>query len=841
MPFPPIAILLSASLAAAPPAQASGQDVPLSLYTSPHWPNGLDFGEANGISFGDYDGDGWPDLFVFSSGHLWRNLHGTTWVLAADLDTVLPFAGRRYGSAFGDYNGDGLADIATEPRRGMGDDCFHLLKNLGAGPNFVDVAGDPNVFPIPSCGMDAETIVWADLDGDQDLDLFVPAYPPSLGSTDNRFFRNLGPTGPGGIYRFTEEAASAGLLVANAAIRPEGAQVADTDGDGDLDLYCNGYLYQNHSALDLPAFTFMTEAGSGISSMGIRDEGVVFVDYDLDGDYDLLVNYNPPQGMRLWEARGDGTYFLTDLNVIEDHTLGTAYGITMADWDGDGDFDLQGRDTFRRNLWVEQGKRRFELVSHQVDPIHLDQTPPAWGDWDQDGDVDLALRWLYQNDLYGPDTAPENKRHLRVRVVQDSTLVPTGLETEFGASVEVRVYGEEGFRRRKQLVSSSSGYLNQNEYTLTFQLPEDAVSGLRFDLSVDFPGLQSTSFRRVDKFVNPALGHLELAALGQDREITVFRSGKVRMHGCDLEAPDARSADLITSTHGLIRPSPNQAPPDPVVASRPPEFVGIEIDTNSATTPLQVREILIDGFPGTPMKTRHGMANFLVWDVTDPLQPQQLPFGTWQRQSHGRNFRSSEFCNFLMQPGRIYRLVTHAQSLRATPISGPVHHGPFAVTGGLRYRDSNPASGRAVVSAALDPSQVYLSVRLSEFAGEPWKDLGQGVAGLLGQPVLEASGGGWAGTPTRLQLRGAMPLSHVTLITGSSLRCQPVQGVLVLPDLDQIQNDLTTDLTGRLEMSATWPANLGRGIPLFFQAFISDPTAPRGTAVSNTVVRLSED
>ena len=56
---------------AAPAAQ-----LPFSKYTDPDWPNGLNLGHAVGASFGDYDGDGWVDLFVCNDGRLWRNLQG---------------------------------------------------------------------------------------------------------------------------------------------------------------------------------------------------------------------------------------------------------------------------------------------------------------------------------------------------------------------------------------------------------------------------------------------------------------------------------------------------------------------------------------------------------------------------------------------------------------------------------------------------------------------------------------------------------------------------------------------------------------------------------------------
>ncbi|MFO0985387.1 MAG: VCBS repeat-containing protein, partial [Planctomycetota bacterium] len=115
------------------PGTSHAVDVPLELWQNADWPTGLPIGSTNGISWGDYDGDGWIDMFACQSANLWRNIGGTTWVKAADLDSILPNASYRYGSSFGDYNNDGLADIGTEPRNSGGDSCFHLLENLGGG------------------------------------------------------------------------------------------------------------------------------------------------------------------------------------------------------------------------------------------------------------------------------------------------------------------------------------------------------------------------------------------------------------------------------------------------------------------------------------------------------------------------------------------------------------------------------------------------------------------------------------------------------------------------------------------------------------------------------------
>ena len=91
----------------------SADDVPLSLWTHADYPSGLPIGWTNGVSWGDYDADGYVDIFACESGNLWRNVNGETWELAANLDGMLPVTALRYGASFGDYNNDGLP-ILTE-------------------------------------------------------------------------------------------------------------------------------------------------------------------------------------------------------------------------------------------------------------------------------------------------------------------------------------------------------------------------------------------------------------------------------------------------------------------------------------------------------------------------------------------------------------------------------------------------------------------------------------------------------------------------------------------------------------------------------------------------------
>jgi VCBS repeat protein len=679
-------------------------EVPLALYVDERWPEGVRLGRTNGVSFGDYDADGWPDLFSLESARLLRNAEGVTWDPVADLTDLMPPSTNRYGSSFGDYDNDGLPDIGTEPRP-AGDSCMHLLHNLG-GAVFDDIADDPLLLEGQPCNAPSETIGWADVEEDGDLDLFLPVYGGSLGP-GNSFLENLGPTGPGGAYRLRETSAEAGLDNPPQTARPEGAQFLDVDGDGDMDLYSNGTLYQNQSE-EHPRFVAMTENGAGIGLRQSLDEGAAFFDYDLDGDQDLFIVYTQ-RGVRVWESRGDGTFFAAT-GLVDEPFTGLDLGLSAEDWDMDGDVDFTTRQVFRRNRFVEDGERHFTVATHAIPSTHLTSATPAWGDWDKDGDLDCALgNWqsvghFYQNTLWDAALPAEQKPYLRVRVAHDDPAVPRGLETEYGATVELVLHGDP--HRRQKFVASGHGYLNQNEYALCFALPPGPdpaapAAGLVCDVVVDFPSRASRGVLRVDRAVNPALGAIGVVSLAE-RELTVFRSGRVLLDGVEHAPRTDFGARLFATGGGLALADPELGLPKPELNAGHGRWVGIELTTPRARR-VQVKELVLDAqlAPAAPF-------NLALWDVTDPEHPQRVLAAA--RETSSRNRRTSLPFEATLEPARVYRCVAAVVEQRILPVSGPHARRGLELKGGLAFLDLYPESGKEVARAELEPG-VALALR----------------------------------------------------------------------------------------------------------------------------------
>jgi hypothetical protein len=265
-------------------------------------------------------------------------------------------------------------------------------------------------------------------------------------------------------------------------------------------------------------------------------------------------------------------------------------------------------------------------------------------------------------------------------------------------------------------VASSHGYLNQDEYTLSFGLPQRPSPGteLRFDVSVDFPGLPSDGLWRVDKHVNSALGGIDLGTL-TDREIVVNRSGRVVIQGVGYDPVAGASPRLTTTTGGLALPG--AAPlPDPTPATDPDTFAGLAFDTLSTTTPLDVREIVLDGQLAPAVDCGAGAYNVALWDVTDDV-PFVVPGGLLAETTSDRNRRSYFTTDIELAPQRAYRLVARVASYRTSPVAAPVEQDGVTVEGGVLY--TAPACSSSDPGAArVDTAGVPLAFRFAPTPSE---------------------------------------------------------------------------------------------------------------------------
>ena len=232
---------------------------------------------AGCVAWGDYDGDGDLDLLV----------NGTTLTSAAGVPVTRlyrndggvftsvahPFPNCLQGAAsWGDYDNDGDLDLVIAGSSDTQGLVAAIWRNDGGGV-FTNIGA-----PLP--GMDLGFAVWGDYDNDGDLDLLFGGDSYSVEGAITRIYRN-----DSGVFTDVD-AGLQGLLWASAAW-------GDYDNDGDLDVMVIGYepvtqlrrsiLYRNDAG---------TFVATGDSFHNVYLGAVKWMDYDNDGDLDLLLTGN---------------------------------------------------------------------------------------------------------------------------------------------------------------------------------------------------------------------------------------------------------------------------------------------------------------------------------------------------------------------------------------------------------------------------------------------------------------------------------------------------------------------------------------------------------------------
>ena len=286
--------------------------------------DGPDFptGRISCGGFVDYDSDGDLDIYVvyyFIPNRLFRNDGGRFTELApSDGPRENPGAA---GAALGDFDSDGMVDLFIANRSFIANQFYRRFYTRG----FADQSP---LLSALSSGRDSFSAVPFDFDNDGDLDLYIA----NIGH-HNLLHRNDGR----GVFRQVAEGVGLDRLGASVAAFP-----ADYDNDGDLDLYMvnrsgeSNILYRNDSGalfVDVSATAGLVEPRSS--------QGAVWADFDNDGNLDLAVsNSGSPT---LYRNNGDGTFAditataLQQIDLAGDIATG---GLAAADYDGDGALDL---------------------------------------------------------------------------------------------------------------------------------------------------------------------------------------------------------------------------------------------------------------------------------------------------------------------------------------------------------------------------------------------------------------------------------------------------------------------------------------------------------------------
>lgn len=292
----------------------------------------VNFGLGNSNTWGDYDNDGDPDLFISASPCRFLRNDGSDVFTLIDLTNPAPIDFNAWAATWGDYDNDGWLDLfVTHPAGFVGTAHTNwLFRSMGNGVLANVPTGDPVT------GLAAYTVgSWTDYDLDGDLDLFIGSGEISALSKDHIYINQRVETGTPTLVRNQE-----GVLYGDLRDGQNWNWI-DYDNDGDLDGFVTNYFsskvndfYRN----DNGQYTHLNAATAGTianqTGMGLTN---LWADFDNDGYLDALVVFDGNQKTRFYHNNGNGTFTEQNKVFCVNHQ---GRGAAAGDYDNDGFQDL---------------------------------------------------------------------------------------------------------------------------------------------------------------------------------------------------------------------------------------------------------------------------------------------------------------------------------------------------------------------------------------------------------------------------------------------------------------------------------------------------------------------
>ena len=465
---------------------------------------------GSGVAFLDYNNDGWPDVFLVNgsrflqapgvaapTNHLYRNNRDGTFT---DVTAKSGLARSGWGQsvAIGDYDNDGFADLfitywgQNVLYRNNGDETFTDVSTRarvageglrwGSGASFFDydcdglldlfVANylDLDLKRTPLPGADPNC-VW--------LGLPVVCGPRGLPFSSNLLYHNNGD----GTFTDVSRASGVAELRNTYAL---GVIAADLDGDGWQDVYVasdstRSLLYHNNgngTFSERAVYTGLAYDDNGMEQAGM---GLALGDYDGDGFLDIVKTNFSDDYPNLYRASSKAGYndraLFAGLGINPQYVL---WSPVLADFDNDGWTDLfitaghlfpevdrlKTTQRFRnpRLIYWNLGNGKFEDVSNRSGPgiaaTHSSRGAEA-GDFDNDGNLDLLIMNMNEPPSLLRNQSKSGNNWLKVQL--------TGTKSNragIGAKVKVTARG----KSQTRVLLSQSGYYSSADARLHFGL-----------------------------------------------------------------------------------------------------------------------------------------------------------------------------------------------------------------------------------------------------------------------------------------------------------------------------------------------------------------------------------
>jgi len=413
--------------------------------------------------------------------HLYRNLHNGTF------EDVTKKAGANdqsysMGVTVGDYNNDGYPDIYVS---NYGPNI--LYKNNGNG-TFTNVTKRARVAGGNECSVGA---VWLDYDNDGLLDLYVGNYlnfdpkykyyyapdgfpgPMAYDSQADYLYHNKGDG------TFEDVTKSMGIIDIDG--RAMGVGAADYDDDGFVDIYVANdhtlnYLWHNEGGKGFTdrgtmSGTAFSQAGEATVSMSVD-----FADYNSDGLLDMFISDDTY--CSLYENMGNGVFsdksYPSGISMAAAQFVG--WSSSFVDYDNDGDVDIFKTNGALKHLYghedqlfenTEDGK--FKDVSVESGSYFKEEyvgRGACLGDYDNDGDFDVYIVNLNNRGMFLRNNKGNQNNWLILSLVGQ-----TSNRDGIGSRVKVTAGGKAQVAQKR----STTGYLSQNDPRMHFGLAKNEM------------------------------------------------------------------------------------------------------------------------------------------------------------------------------------------------------------------------------------------------------------------------------------------------------------------------------------------------------------------------------
>jgi enediyne biosynthesis protein E4 len=497
-----------------------------------------------GVAFYDYDNDGWLDIFLvngwrlegFPKGqepvcHLFKNNRDGTFT-DVTLKAGLARSGWGQGVCIGDYDNDGYEDLFITY---YGKNALYHNNDDGTFTDVTDKAG------VGGKGTRWNTgCAFVDYDRDGRLDLFVANYidldlktapvpesgpclykgvmvacgPPGLQGGKNILYHN------NGDGTFTDVSEPSGITKANGTYGL-GVLVADFNNDGWPDIYVANdstasTLYQNLKNGKFEDIAIASGAALSPDGKPQAGMGVSAGDYDHDGNLDIVKSNFAGDTHSLYHNQGDGNFedttFASGLGV---NTKYLGWGCGFFDMDNDGWLDIlicnghvypeveqlktEAAYAQRKLLYRNLRNGRFEDVSFKAGPGISTASPArgcAFGDFDNDGDLDIVVNTVNDYPQLIRCDATTKNNWIKVR-----TIGTKSNRSGIGARVRCVSRSSEHTTREsakplEQIdeVRSGGSYLSQNDLRVHFGLGKTDKVDL---IEVRWPSGQTDTIKNV--------------------------------------------------------------------------------------------------------------------------------------------------------------------------------------------------------------------------------------------------------------------------------------------------------------------------------------------------------